>query len=98
MPVRLVIADTTPLNYLILIQQIQLLPTLFERVFIPAAVRDELRHNDAPTVVREWVAVLPAWLEVTDPTTRTTDPTLDRLDEGERAAIQLARRAGRFDP
>jgi len=33
---RLVVADTGPLNYLILIGAIDLLPKLFERIFIPA--------------------------------------------------------------
>ena len=36
---RLVVADTGPLNYLVLIDAIELLPKLFEKVFIPEAVR-----------------------------------------------------------
>jgi predicted nucleic acid-binding protein len=40
--VRLVIADTGPVNYLIPIGHIDLLPRMFERVVLPAAVRDEL--------------------------------------------------------
>jgi len=34
--VRLVIADTGPVNYLILIGQIDILPALFEKVILPA--------------------------------------------------------------
>jgi predicted nucleic acid-binding protein len=34
----IVIADTTPLNYLILIDLTQILPTLFKLVIIPQAV------------------------------------------------------------
>jgi predicted nucleic acid-binding protein len=36
--VRLVIADTGPINYLILIGNIDLLPALFENVILPSAV------------------------------------------------------------
>lgn len=32
---RLVVADTSPLNYLVLIGQVEILPKLFEKVFIP---------------------------------------------------------------
>jgi predicted nucleic acid-binding protein len=36
------ISDTTPLNYLVLIEAIDLLPRLYERVLIPTAVWGEL--------------------------------------------------------
>ena len=39
---RLVIADTGPVNYLVLIGQIDLLPALFDKVILPSAVRAEL--------------------------------------------------------
>jgi predicted nucleic acid-binding protein len=45
---RLVVADTGPLNYLVLIEAVELLPKLFERVFAPEAVRLELLDQDAP--------------------------------------------------
>jgi predicted nucleic acid-binding protein len=61
---RLVVADTGPLNYLVLIEAIELLPKLFEKVFVPAAIRAELVDQDAPAVVRTWAAQPPAWLEV----------------------------------
>jgi len=38
----IIVADTTPLNYLILIEQIEILPKLYGRVIIPEAV-----FNDA---------------------------------------------------
>jgi predicted nucleic acid-binding protein len=40
---RLVVADTGPLNYLVLVDAIELLPKLFEKVFTPTAVLAELR-------------------------------------------------------
>lgn len=57
-----VICDTGPLNYLILIEAAELLPSLFAGVLIPAAVRDELTHPKAPSVVRDWIAHPPSWL------------------------------------
>jgi predicted nucleic acid-binding protein len=36
------VADTSPLCYLILIGEIDLLPKLFDRVLLPEAVRTEL--------------------------------------------------------
>jgi predicted nucleic acid-binding protein len=41
----IVIADATPLNYLILIDQAELLPRLFDRILIPPAVFAELQHQ-----------------------------------------------------
>jgi len=52
---RLVVADTGPVHYLILIGQISLLPALFERIFIPVSVRDEMLHRNTPDVVRRWI-------------------------------------------
>jgi hypothetical protein len=46
--VRLVITDTTPLNYLILIGHIEVLSLLFDKVIVPSTVRDELCHPKAP--------------------------------------------------
>src|SRR4029453_1874164 len=56
----LVVADTSPLNYLVLIQQDTLLPTLYERVMIPPAVHEELQRPRTPQAVRQWVAHPPA--------------------------------------
>jgi len=50
----LVVADTSPLVYLILIESIEILPQLFESVIIPDAVRAELCHRLAPEPVRIW--------------------------------------------
>jgi len=87
----LVVADTGPLNYLVLTGDIELLPKLFGCVLAPQAVCDELADRDAPAEVREWVAQNPAWLEVRpDPDTRPDDAMTPILDQGERAAIALA--------
>jgi predicted nucleic acid-binding protein len=86
---RLVVADTSPIYYLLSIGQIDLLPRLFGKVFVPDAVYKELCHPRAPTVVRDWVAGLPAWAEVT-PVDSIDDAMLQPLGAGERAAITLA--------
>jgi len=59
--VRLVIADTGPINYLILIGHVDLLPRLFERVVLPSAVQAELANSLAPPAVQRWIADFPAW-------------------------------------
>ena len=61
---RLVVADTSPIFYLLSIGQIGLLPRLFKTVFIPDAVHKELCHPAAPTVLRDWIEERPLWLEV----------------------------------
>src|SRR5882724_11522876 len=85
----IVIADTTPINYLILIEEIDVLPKLYGRVVIPRAVSEELMHSRAPLKVQEWMKQPPDWLEVLSPTV-IIDAKLARLDAGERDAIALA--------
>ena len=89
---QLVIADTGPVNYLILIGHIDVLPALFQKVILPAAVRDELKHRKAPPTVRQWIAAPPSWVEVrqTANVTDASDPSHEKLDAGEEAAIALA--------
>ena len=88
---RLIIADTGPINYLVLIANIDLLPVLFEKVILPSAVEAELSDPDAPPSVRNWIADPPAWLDVYETPRRQFDQaSLEGLDEGETAAIALA--------
>jgi len=84
----IVVADTTPLRYLVVIEREHLLPSLYGRVLIPPAVAEELNHKSTPDVVRTWFAARPSWLEIRKPT-RTLEPEVD-LDEGEQQAIALA--------
>ena len=60
----IVVADTTPLNYLVLIGQIELLSVLYQRVLIPQEVHRELQQSRTPATVSQWAASLPAWCEV----------------------------------
>jgi predicted nucleic acid-binding protein len=89
--VRLVIADTGPINYLVLIGNIDLLPILFEKVILPSAVQAELTDPDAPLSVRNWIADPPAWLDIHEtPGSQFDHGSVEGLDEGETAAIALA--------
>jgi predicted nucleic acid-binding protein/class 3 adenylate cyclase len=85
----LVIADTSPIFYLLSIGHIDLWPRLFGKVFVPDAVHKELCHPAAPAMVREWAAGLPGWVEVT-PVEALDDAAFWPLGAGERAAITLA--------
>jgi predicted nucleic acid-binding protein len=83
----LVVADTGPLCYLILIEAIGLLPRLYDRVVIPSAVLAELSHLRAPASVKSWAAALPPWVEVKTASHAELD---EILDPGEAEAIILA--------
>jgi predicted nucleic acid-binding protein len=85
----IVVADTSPINYLILIGHIDVLAQLYGEVVIPPAVQQELHAPLAPAVVREWIACPPPWLEVRTPGSIST-ALHPRLDAGEREAITLA--------
>jgi predicted nucleic acid-binding protein len=86
---RVVVADTGPLHYLVLIGHIALLATLFEAVTVPTSVLAELLHPAAPDPVRRWTVSLPAWLTIVAAPTEA-DPFLSSLDQGEADAIALA--------
>ena len=87
----MVVSDTSPLNYLVLIGQITLLPTLYGRVVIPQSVYEELNAPETPASVRDWLAALPGWIEVSF---EQLEPVMvsGYLHAGERDAISLALR------
>ncbi len=84
------VSNTTPLRYLIGIEQEHLLGKLFEKVFVPVAVHEELTDARTPEIVRRCVASPPAWFAVrtVDETRPATFPVM--LHRGERQAILLA--------
>ncbi|MFY8174364.1 DUF3368 domain-containing protein, partial [Planktothrix agardhii] len=85
----IIISNTSPINYLILIGQIDLLPQLFSQIIIPCAVYQELSARDAPENVRNWIINTPNWLKI-ETVTQPADEIIDLLDPGEREAILLA--------
>jgi predicted nucleic acid-binding protein len=86
-----VVADTSPINYLVLIAEIDLLEQLYARILIPPAVMAELRHPLAPKPVRDWASNAPKWVAVLSPKSRLN---LSQLDLGENEAIALAAELG----
>lgn len=84
----IVVSDTSPINYLLLINQIDLLPRLFDQIIIPEAVEAEMRDPDVPPILQQWIADPPSWLTIQ--AVSAIDETLSSLDPGEQAAITLA--------
>jgi predicted nucleic acid-binding protein len=78
-----IISDTSPLNYLVLIGETHVIPALYGRVIIPRAVLNELQDPETPEKVRTWIDAPPAWVEVMS-VESAPDPSLSELDEGER--------------
>jgi predicted nucleic acid-binding protein len=86
----IVVADTGPLHYLILIDHAELLHRLYGEVLVPDAVATELGSPSAPTAVRNWLSRPPTWLSVVSVDADRVQEVTDELDLGERAAIALA--------
>lgn len=60
----IVVSDTSSLCYLLLINQIDILQTLYDVVIIPQAVANELSAPQTPSVVKKWIAHPPSWLQI----------------------------------
>ena len=82
------VTNTSPLCYLVLIGCEAILPKICRSVATTQTVVDELRHADAPHMVRAWAVRPAAWLVIhPDP---PNDLALSSLHAGERTAILLA--------
>jgi predicted nucleic acid-binding protein len=86
-----IVSDTSPLNVLIRLGQVEVLRKLFDRVILPPAVLSEMQHARAPAEVRAFASALPDWIAVQSPVSLLS---LSRLDAGEIAAISLALELG----
>ena len=84
------VSNTTPLRYLIAIGQDDLLGRLFEKVFVPTGVHEELTDPRTPEVVRRNILSRPAWLEIRAVRETHTTEFPATLHRGEREAILLA--------
>lgn len=89
---KLIVADTGPVNYLIQIRCEDVLRGLVDTVILPAHVLNELRAPGAPSAVRTWANVLPVWVEVREP--EQWIPPESGISEADRSAISLARELG----
>jgi predicted nucleic acid-binding protein len=83
-----VVSDTTPLHYLILIGRDSVLQTLYGEIIVPPAVLKELAHPAAPQDISAWAKSPPAWVTVRAP--QSIPQHFDNLDFGERQALALA--------
>lgn len=86
----IVVADSGPLHYLILLEHIELLRRFYGEVLVPEPVANELSAASAPAAVREWITKPPNWVDVRPVTPDAVSMITDDLDLGERAAIALA--------
>lgn len=59
----IVVADTFPLNYPVLIEQIHILPKMFGNAVVPRAAYEELLDASTPDPVKKWLDGLPNWIE-----------------------------------
>lgn len=84
-----VVADSSPLNYLVLIESIDLLRRLYGKILVPQEVVAELTDPDAPHEVKAWARALPDWVDVRF-IAPGDDPALSHLDAREQSAIILA--------
>lgn len=87
----IVVSNTSPINYLVLIDAQQVLPDLYGRVLMPTLVGDELLSPGTPEKVRRWFQAAPAWIEVREAPGTTGS---ERIHVGEAAAIALAKWLG----
>lgn len=85
----IVVADTSPLNYLIQLGFDNLLPQLYGHIVVPSAVMQELSHAGAPLQVNGWLMHVPDWVQV-NRDAFVPDMKLAYLGPGEREAIQFA--------
>lgn len=85
----IIVSNTSPLCYLVLIGHADVLAKLYGEIHVTQKVLEELRHPDAPPVVRQWAMTPPGRVEIhSDP--EEPDQTLAALDPGERTALRLA--------
>jgi predicted nucleic acid-binding protein len=83
----IVVSDTSPINYLVMLGYIEVLPQIFGTVIIPTEVHRELTAPDTPIEVLEWLDTEPDWLQIQSSTMLLIDPT---LHPGECSALGLA--------
>jgi predicted nucleic acid-binding protein len=60
----IVVADSGPLQHLILLDHSELLRRFHSRVVVPDAVASELSAAGAPPTVRDWILQPPSWVSV----------------------------------
>ena len=85
----IIVSDTSPIHYLVLIDEIEVLRKLAGQVIIPQAVYRELQDSHTPQQVKDWIDSNPEWIEVRQANLSYYTPK-KKLRAGEREAIVLA--------
>lgn len=86
----IVVADSGPLHYLILLNQAELLHRFYGQVIVPEAVLRELTASKTPQRVKDWLSKPPSWLRIQTVSPSQLGLVTTNLDLGEREAIVLA--------
>jgi len=84
-----IIADSSPLISLAIIEQLELLPQLYERILLPPAVWYEVTVQGAGLPGAQAVSQV-KWLEIQAPEPIILEPLSILVDRGEAEAIALA--------
>ncbi len=85
----IIIADSSPLISLAIIEQLELLPQLYQRVLLPPAVWDEATVQGIGLPGANAVSKI-TWLEIQTPEATLLQPLSILVDRGEAEAIALA--------
>lgn len=85
----IIISDTTPLRYLIEIEEAPILESLYGKIIIPQHVFAELQGQHTPPKVVQWIQQAPAWIEVRQADISLFTPQR-HIQQGEHEAIALA--------
>ena len=84
----IIVSDTGPLRYLVVLGVVDILPRLFGRVICPQAVFNECSATGAPNPLRTFASQCPDWLIIKE--VDKIDHRTLFLDRGESEAITLA--------
>ncbi len=81
--------DTTPLRYLIEIEEAPILTAQYGKIIIPERVFAELQGQHTPPKVVQWIQQAPSWIEVWQADTSLFTPQR-HIQQGEHEALALA--------
>jgi predicted nucleic acid-binding protein len=84
----IVVSDTSPLCYLILLGHSEILAKLYGSIHVAKKVMEELDHAQAPLAIRDWAKNPPPWVRI-HPNPEEFGQSLTALDPGERSALLL---------
>lgn len=86
----IIVSDTTPIHYLILIEKEMILPELFGEIIVPEAVAKEMKHEKTPDAVRRFIDFPPNWIKIKSANPNSFLENIRGLGAGETEAIALA--------